>query len=160
MCWEKTVEAGSVQGGQPLLGTVGWAAGLGPVLSSPGSTEPRGPEVWVWLGGRRPLWPYPAAFCSVLCGAQTLLSCHPSEVSVPLRYHQASLGTGRRPTAVPGGEQLFAGSSSESFRCVLYLRTSEHVTYKILFRAFSRLTLEHELVPVMLACSCIIKRSW
>lgn len=126
-CWEKTVEEGSVQGSWPLLGAVGWAAGLGPVLSSPGSTEPRGPEVWVWLGGRRPLWPYAAAFCSVLCGGQMLLSRHPSEESVPLHSHQASLGTGRRPMAVPGGNSCLRGVPL-SLRCVFYLCSSEHVT--------------------------------
>lgn len=126
-CWEKTVEEGSVQGSWPLLGAVGSAAGLGPVLSSPGSTEPRGPEVWVWLGGRRPLWPYAAAFCSVLCGGQMLLSRHPSEESVPLHSHQASLGTGRRPMAVPGGNSCLRGVPL-SLRCVFYLCSSEHVT--------------------------------
>lgn len=62
--------------------------------------------------------------------------------SVPLRPHQAGLRTGCRPAAVPGGGQLFSGGSSESSLCV-YLCSSEHVTYKILFHAFSRLTLEH-----------------
>lgn len=143
-CWEKTVEAGSVQGAGCFsglrAGRQGWEQ-FSPLWAplSPGFLK----SGFGWEQGGLYGLSQPRFALSSAWGTQTLLSCHPSEVSVSLHPHQAGLRTGRRPAAVPGGGQLFAGSSSESFRCVVYLWSSEHVTYKFLFHAFSRLTLEH-----------------
>ena len=142
-CWEKMVEAGSVQRAGRFSGLRAGRQGWEPftplwALLSPGFLKSGfGWEQGGLCGLSQPRFALASAW-----GAQTLLSWHPSGASVPLRPHQASLRTGRRPAAVPGGGQLFAGGSSESSLCV-YLCSSEHVTYKILFHAFSCLTLEH-----------------